>query len=128
MRECNCVAHLQERAKQLRPSALSSSELVEALTTYTLHYIEEAAIGQHPHVVDGHDPRMLQRRQNPGLTQDPLAFFDARRGRAQNLERDVAVELAVVCEVYGSMPPSPICSMISYRVARMAGDSISDWR
>jgi hypothetical protein len=80
---------------------LAASEFIQALAAHMLHYIEDAAIRgrKEADVVHRHDAGMLEAREDAGFSEDARLLLFGRFGRAQHLERDVAIELAIVRQV-----------------------------
>ncbi len=92
----------QMRSKRRRRSGSATrvaQVLVEPMAADALHRVEDATVGQRPHVVDGHEPGVLELGEDPGLLAETLG--DPRRGLGEthHLERDLAAELPVVGQV-----------------------------
>ena len=88
------VAH-REESPQALAKALRADVLIQPLPPYEPHDIEGAAVGQPARVVDRHDARMLERRQDPCLAFEPMGTVVMFEFRRQHLERDVAPQQAI---------------------------------
>ena len=64
MRECNRIANAKEQTQAVRNRSNRLDVLVEALAFDKFHGVEDAAIGERSHIVNGHDSWMLESSQD----------------------------------------------------------------
>ena len=96
-----------EQAQPPGQRSVRARVLVQALPANQAHHVEDAAVRQGAHVVDGHQPRVLEARQDPRLLHHPPDVGRLRHRRVQDLEGHLAVQLVVACPVDGAHPAAP---------------------
>ncbi len=87
------LADTLEDAQSLRQVDVVVRDGIEASAVHELHGVERAAVGQRAGVVDRHDARVLEAREDAGLVEQPAGGVGLVG--VQDLECDVAVELGV---------------------------------
>src|SRR2546427_3175718 len=101
MRKGHCVAHAQED-REARVRIGRRRPAIEALPAHTFHRIEQTAVCQPAEVVNGHHARMLEPRQDARLLLKMLGQGLIADKRIEHLDRYLAVEHRIACEVDGA--------------------------
>ncbi len=116
------------RSKARRRSASagdSAAHSIQPAAAHELHDVEGRAVGQGPDVVDGDHPRVLERGEDAGLAMEPAREIAGIGAGAQDLQGDVALQLAVVRAIDDSHPAAAdlLPQLVpSARVLRRPGD------
>jgi len=96
-------ADLEEVAQALQ---LLAEERAEALAPHDRHHEKERAL-RRADVVDRHDSGMIHLRDELRLAPEPLLGLGGKKGRRNDLDRDVAVQQRVVRTVDNPHPAVP---------------------
>ena len=86
VRERDRFADALEGPEPLGQRHPAGRQLVEALAVDPLHRVEDAAVREHPRVVDAHDARVLEARDDARLRAHALHDLRARGGGRHDLE------------------------------------------
>ena len=70
--------------------------LRQRLAAHVLHHVEPAAVVEDARVVDRHDARVLEVREDARLLAQPGLEIARRRRRVRHLDRDLALEPSIV--------------------------------
>ena len=92
----------RERVETKRQRLAAAGQLVEAAAAHQLHDIERATIRQRPAIVDRHDARMIEPRQDVRLARQPIGTGAAAIGDVEHLDGDLALQHVVARNVDGA--------------------------
>src|SRR6266568_5092590 len=90
--ECHGVTNAKEEPKAFRDGRDGLNVLVEPLALDKFHRIENPAITERSHVVNGHDARMFEPREHQRFTNQAVCEIAVRAGHVQNFKRNATLQ------------------------------------